>query len=57
LLPARRPDSRGEPAHATSAPDKRDTLKFANKSLTPVEKAQAEMMINKALMSKTGRRR
>jgi transcriptional regulator with XRE-family HTH domain len=57
LLPARRPDSWGEPALAAAAHDKRDTLKFANKSLTPVEKAQAEMMINKALMSKTRRRR
>ena len=58
LLPARRPDSWGERVQAAdAAPDARDPLKFANKSLTHVQKAQAEMMINKALMSKPGRRR
>jgi transcriptional regulator with XRE-family HTH domain len=54
LLPARWPEAS---ADTVGAYDKRDTLMFASESLTPVEKAQVKMVINKALMSKTGRRR
>jgi transcriptional regulator with XRE-family HTH domain len=54
LLPARWPEASVD---AGGAHDKRDTLMFASENLTPVEKAQLKMVISKALMSKTGRRR
>jgi transcriptional regulator with XRE-family HTH domain len=58
LLPSRRPDSWSTSSSNLAGPnDNRETIKFASESLTPVERAQLEGVINKALITKKARRR